>query len=155
MLLIGIGAVLLVAAVLGIRRRMVIVSVSGPSMIPTLHPGDRLLVRRVPLAGVRLGDVVVVRESGPCRPGDPTGARGIPWIVKRVVALPGDPEPDFLPRWARGTGVVASGMLLVLGDNHAVSRDSRHFGAVPAERVLGIAIRRLGGDKLAVRPPSW
>lgn len=40
-------------------RRLFTVLVSGPSMIPSLHDGDCLLVRRG--ARIRPGDVVVVR----------------------------------------------------------------------------------------------
>lgn len=142
--LLGAGAVLMlaVAAVL-VGRRLVVVSVSGDSMAPTLHSGDRLLVRRVPGETVRVGEVVVVQESRPCRPGDD---RSVDWMVKRVVAVPGDPTPSFLPSWERGpNGRVPPHRLVLLGDNAEWSRDSRHFGSVPADRVLGVVLRTVGG----------
>ncbi|WP_406288715.1 S26 family signal peptidase [Embleya sp. NBC_00896] len=43
---------------------------------------------------------------------------------------------------------VPAGTLLLLGDNAAWSLDSRHFGCVPADRVLGRVVRYLR----AVRP---
>jgi signal peptidase I len=120
-----------------------------------LRPGDRVLVRRVAGETRRHGEVVVVEEPGPCWPGDPTGARSSRWVVKRVAAVPGDPEPPFLPAWARRpSGIVAPGYLVLLGDNAELSRDSRHFGAVRADRVLGVALRRLGGGKLPPGPPA-
>ncbi|SEL42863.1 S26 family signal peptidase [Nonomuraea pusilla] len=124
-------------------RRTVVVTVSGPSMEPTLRPGDRVLVRRTPGVVPGRGDVVVVEEPGPCRPGDRTGAAGTRWVVKRVAAVPGDPEPPYLPAWARHpSGLVPAGRLVLLGDNPAGSRDSRHYGTVPASRVLGLATPR-------------
>ena len=142
-------AVVAVLVVVTVRRRVVVVSVAGLSMAPTLAPGDRVLVRKVPVGRVRRGDVVVVRELAPCRRDGPAGPR---WVVKRVAALPGDPAPSYLPSWARGDGVVAAGTLVLLGDNPAVSRDSRQVGGIPAERLLGVAVRRLGGPALPVRP---
>lgn len=89
-----------VAALL--RRRIVVVSVSGASMAPTLRSGDRLLVRRTPGEAVRAGEIVVVEETRPCRRGEPIRTRHTRWVVKRVVAVPGDPAPAFLPVWERG-----------------------------------------------------
>lgn len=150
-----VGAVLVVLAAVAVvllRRRVVAVSVTGLSMAPTLHAGDRVLVRRTPVDRLQRGDVVVVREPGPCRPGDPDGLRGAVLMVKRVAALPGDPAPAVLPAWARGGGVVPPGRLVVLGDNPGVSLDSRHFGPVGAERLLGVVVRRLGGGTLPAAP---
>lgn len=42
----------------------VTVPVDGPSMLPTLQPGDRVQVRPVPETGLRPGDVVAVRYRG-------------------------------------------------------------------------------------------
>lgn len=102
------------------------------SMSPTLVPGDRVLVnrmlfaRRLPLAitpllpirSPRGGDVVWLRS-----PLDPRVA-----LVKRVVAGPGEP---FAGRR------VAPGHLAVLGDVGDPSLDSRRFGPVPREAVVG------------------
>ncbi|WP_329080247.1 MULTISPECIES: S26 family signal peptidase [unclassified Streptosporangium] len=153
----GAGAVLVlavVAAAVLLRGCLVVLSVSGPSMTPALRPGDRVLVRRMPGERLRNGDIVVVEEPGPCRPGDPTGAGGSRWVVKRVAAVPGDPEPACLPSWARKpTGVVPPRHIVLLGDNAEASRDSRHFGAVRADRVLGVILLRFGGGPAAGSGP--
>jgi nickel-type superoxide dismutase maturation protease len=58
------------------RRRLISrVVVAGTSMVPTLLPGDRLLVRRT--RRVRLGDLVVVPD-----PRDPDRV-----VVKRAAAV--------------------------------------------------------------------
>ncbi|HEV7188745.1 MAG TPA: S26 family signal peptidase [Blastococcus sp.] len=83
--------------------------VTGPSMVPTVRHGDRLLVRRVrPGAAVRPGDVVLARFP----------ARPELLVVKRVRrAVPGG-------YW-------------VEGDNPLVTDDSRAFGvAVVVGRVV-------------------
>ena len=46
---------------LWLSRRYIPVKVAGPSMLPTLRPGDRLVVD--PKAAPRPGDVVVVRRT--------------------------------------------------------------------------------------------
>ncbi|BCL16547.1 S26 family signal peptidase [Micromonospora sagamiensis] len=145
---VGVLLVLLAGAVALVRGRVVVVSVSGLSMTPTLRDGDLVLVRRVRGRVPRRGQVVLVEEAGPCRPGGPSDRPPLTWVVKRVVALPGEPAPTFLPSWASDpAGRVPAGHLVLLGDNPEVSRDSRHFGAVPVERVLGVAVRRLGGGR--------
>ena len=71
-LLAGVAAALLAA------RRLLPVLVDGPSMLPTLRPGDALLVRLG--AAPRPGDVVVARF--PARPDL--------LVVKRAVRAEGD-----------------------------------------------------------------
>jgi signal peptidase I len=119
-----------------LRRRLFVVTVRGLSMRPTLQPGDRLLARRVPLARVRVGQVVVVAA--------PDHLAGVPWLVKRVVALPGDPVPPNVDP-GRASWVPPD-CFLVLGDNAAVSRDSRHLGFLAGGDLLGVVVRRLGTD---------
>lgn len=133
----------LAAAVLGLlafRRAYAVVTVDGPSMEPTLHDGDRLLVsrRRRP----RRGDVVVVRYPGRVLPGRP-------WTVKRVAAAAGDPVPAAvgLPE-----PMVPAGRLVVLGDNAERSHDSRGFGYADADQVLGVLVRRVTARRVTARP---
>lgn len=122
-------AVLVVLAVL--RTRLVRVTVHGDSMTPTLRHGQRVLVRRT--AALGRGDLVVFR-----RPRDPTRA----WMIKRVAAAPGDPVPrtEVPNLWGRAEALVPTGRIVVLGDNPAVSYDSRQFGYVPVEAVLGVVL---------------
>ena len=115
----------LVAWVLVLRSRLLVVTVHGVSMEPTYRSGDRLLVRRSKLNRVRAGQVVVVRVDA-ATPDDPTQGR----MVKRAVAVPGDPVPPQIP--VPGPRVPVDS-LLVLGDNSARSNDSRRLGYLPAE----------------------
>ena len=69
-----IGLLLASAALLAARRRLDVVQVRGRSMAPTLLPGDRLLVARLP---ARVGDVVLADD-----PRDPRRE-----LIKRVAAI--------------------------------------------------------------------
>lgn len=143
-------------------------SVPTTSMVPTVQPGDRLLAQKVSGSDVRRGDVVVFRD--PLWGNQP--------LVKRVVAVGGDTvaccdaqgrltvngtpiDETYLnggaPSAAGGNKAsmeqfstkVPAGSLFLLGDNRAISEDSRiHLedaegGAVPASdvraRVDGVA----------------
>ena len=123
--------------------------VVGPSMLPTLRNADYLLITHG-ASHLKRGDIVVtdVAETG-----------GPVQLVKRVIGLPGDvvevrkdvayvngqPEP-----W-RGQAVqpgfstdvppvtIPAGRIYVMGDNRAVSEDSRYLGPVPMSGVKGRA----------------
>lgn len=137
----ALGATVLTGvAVLVLRTRFVAVLVHGDSMRPTLRPGDRVLVRRVPVGRVRRGQVIVLAPPAdlPAHEDDP------PWLIKRVIALPGDPVPRALPalRAVRETRV-PPGQVVVLGDNTARSYDSRRAGYFDAGTMLGVVVRRM------------
>jgi signal peptidase I len=126
-----------------VRRRLVAVTVRGVSMEPSFRPGDRVLVLRIPPARLRRTDVVVVSASpGQCAPFTAVGSTR--WLLKRVAALPGHAVPDAA-RSAVPTTTVPDGQLILLGDNMAMSIDSRVAGFYPVERVLGRVVRRLSG----------
>lgn len=101
------------ATALGVNRSLR--RVTGRSMLPTLVPGDVVLVVPAPLRRIRRGDVVVIAD--PREPGRST--------IKRV------------------TGTDAA-TLWVEGDNPAASTDSRTYGALPVEAVRGWVPVRLG-----------
>jgi nickel-type superoxide dismutase maturation protease len=84
--------------------------VEDDSMRPTLEPGDYVLVNRwaYRVRKPTKGDVVVVKD-----PEDPER-----FLVKRI----SDVDPSRIE---------------VVGDNEAHSRDSRRFGPVPLEEVVG------------------
>jgi signal peptidase I len=122
------------------------------SMEPTLHVGDRILVARFyyQLADVQRGDVVVFRRP----------LNGGKDFVKRVVGLPGDhvelrqgvvflnrkARPDLTPLGVDpgcaqnyGPTAVPGDHLFVMGDNRCNSEDSRFFGPVPMQNLVGRA----------------
>lgn len=148
-LLLGLAG--LAAAVAGAlvvaRRHLVVVRVLGDSMAPTLLAGDLVLVRRGGRR-IRAGSVVVfppplgVLRAGPGPPAwDLRRVRG-PWVIKRVVALPGDAVPESVRGAVGGTAVVPAGLLVLLGDG-SQSTDSRAWGFLPAGHVMGAVIWRL------------
>ncbi|MEU7001807.1 S26 family signal peptidase [Nonomuraea sp. NPDC046570] len=141
-------AVLLAAAALLVARRLlVVVRVRGSSMVPTLQPGDRVLLRRVPAERLRRGQIVVLESIGP---GQRWGTGPLPdpaaadWLVKRIAAMPGDPVPEevAVQQGLPAGTVVPPGQLVVLGDG-VRSSDSRVWGYVPFDRVLGVMLRAL------------
>jgi signal peptidase I len=123
--------------------------VYGSSMEPNLHTDQRLVVEKLSyrLHGPRRGDVVVVRmpEHGP------------ELLIKRVIALAGETieiqngvvhingqriEEPYIVRKAYGTfgpTTIPKGHVFVMGDNRGASNDSRVFGAVSLDRVVGRA----------------
>jgi signal peptidase I len=131
-----------------LRTCFIVVHVVGTSMYPSLHPGDRVLVRR----GVRLrvGAVVVL-----CPPFDmsarasllPAAAarlRGRRWLIKRISAVAGDRVPDEVRDATHGAMVVPDGALVVLSDNPA-GTDSRSWGFIAVSDVLGRVVLKLPG----------
>jgi signal peptidase I len=154
------GIAMTVLGVLLVRRRLAIVEVDGPSMLPTLTTGDRVLVRRAKMDDLRAGLVVVVDKPRPdggwAGPPPSWPPRQQEWLIKRVAALPGDrrpadvPSPDSEP----DNAVVPREMFVVLGDNAARSYDSRMMGCIPAERLLGIMIRPLCTKGTATAAPQ-
>jgi signal peptidase I len=149
LLVLCVGSGALVAA----RWLYFLVAVHGGSMLPTLRPGDRVLVRRVRRQRLRVGDIVVCRHYIPTSPQpssappQPSGGSGPPttsvpaWVIKRVAAVPGDPVPPVgIPEVAQ---VVPAGAVVLLGDNPAASADSRDAGFFRLDRVRGKVIRRL------------
>ena len=126
--------------------------VLGQSMEPSLHQDQRLIMEKVAyhLHAPRRGDIVILR--------DPTGGT-IP-LIKRVVGLPGEQvtiaggrvyvdgvalAETYLHQPTIGEGrswVVPPLQVFVLGDNRGNSKDSRYFGPVPIDTILGHAIFR-------------
>jgi signal peptidase I len=133
--------------------------IPSPSMEPSLRPGDRVVVDKVRyrLGDPRRGDVVVFDK-----PADAGGSTQVKNLVKRVIAVPGDEieARDGLvylngkvlsESYLRGATVttdiarqrVPEGRYWVMGDNRAVSEDSRLFGTIPESVILGRAIVRV------------
>jgi signal peptidase I len=132
-----------------VRRRFAVVTVSGPSMEPTLNSGDRVLVRRAISGGPRTGQIVVVVTPVPGEAAADQLRHWPPvqsgWIIKRVAATAGEPAPAAMLTTLKRPAelIVPRAKLAVLGDNLPRSLDSRQLGYIPAERVLGIMIRSM------------
>ena len=112
------------------------VIVSGHSMEPTFHSGQRLLASRAYwlVGGVKDNDIVVVKTGN-----------GSEYIIKRVYKTGGE-TVDWVNAPAdwhlvNGEYRVPAGYIYVIGDNRPVSEDSRTFGAVPMNRIIGKIIR--------------
>jgi signal peptidase I len=128
-------------------------TVAKTSMEPRIHDGDRLFVNKLAYrtGEPSRGDVVVFDTTDVPGSGDAPGTT----LVKRVIGLPGevvqaldgdividgavidDPWSDGDPTAAFGPVRVPEEMLFVLGDNRGLSVDSRTFGAVPIDSVIG------------------
>ncbi|MGV9773221.1 S26 family signal peptidase [Streptosporangium sp. NPDC003464] len=145
--MLGLIGMVLFGGVVLIRRRFLLVTVTGRSMEPALAPGDRVLTMRRPRNALRHGDIVVVQpRSMSARPrarvlrlldGKP------PNIIKRIGALPGDPVPEVALE-AAGDATVPAGKLLIFGDNPSASHDSRDFGFVDIRSVVSVVQRKVG-----------
>lgn len=115
------------------RVALLVIKVDGASMAPTFRSGDTVLtIRRALRPAVRRGDVVVCRR--------PAGLPGPDeFLIKRVVAVAGDPVPDDP---GRAGETISAGRVYVRGDGER-SLDSRVFGAIPLDHVLGHVVARL------------
>ncbi|MGD8996764.1 MAG: signal peptidase I [Anaerolineae bacterium] len=122
--------------------------VLGQSMEPTLHSSQRVVIEKVSyrLHGPRRGDIVVIDSSDQSE-----------MLIKRVVGLPGETvevkngrvsvngelleEPWTVKQGGGhfGPQTVPPLHVFVLGDNRGASNDSRNFGAVPIDDIVGQA----------------
>jgi signal peptidase I len=135
---------------LGISLLTARVVVEGPSMRPTLISGEWIVVNRAAykVGAPRRGDVIVFLP--------PTNAQTDD-LIKRVIGLPGETvtirggkvwidgavleEPYILGTTsAENTWRLGPGELFVMGDNRGLSLDSRTFGPIGMEKVVGKAV---------------
>jgi len=103
-------------------------SIPSASMQPAVMAGDVLFAdkryNRPNRQAVQRGDIAIF-----VYPNDRTKH-----YIKRIVGLPGDVVP------VEGSEItVPAGEVFVLGDNRAASKDSRDFGTVPLQDVVGKA----------------
>lgn len=133
--------------------------VSGSSMVPNMQTGDYLITEKVSFRfrDPRRGDIIVLKN-----PRDESQD-----FIKRIIALPGDTvqiinntvylngqvlSEDYLPKGilthsgaflTEGLQVkVASNQYFVFGDNREHSSDSRDWGAITKEEIVGRAFFR-------------
>jgi signal peptidase I len=124
--------------------------VAGLSMEPYLRSGEYVLINTFAyrIGTPRRGEIVAFRHEGDART----------LFIKRVIGLPGDriridrgqvylngnrlEEPYVRHADGRSFGevLVPPSSVYVLGDNRAESEDSRSFGPVSDDRLIGRAI---------------
>ena len=146
-------------------------TVSGASMYPTLHNGDRMILSKI--GDINRFDVVVLKAPD----------ENVEYI-KRVIGMPGDTlelkqgvlyingkkieQPfintealqkqtvfidDFTLQSLIGETKIPEGKYFVMGDNRGVSRDSRMIGLIDRKAIEGKAIftiwpmNQFGGQK--------
>jgi len=150
--------VLAIVLFLGINAVSARVRVDGTSMIPTLQNGEFMLVSKMSyrFGNVQRGDIIVFHF--PMNPEEE--------LVKRVIGLPGDhvsvqagavsvngqvlnePYIAATPGYS-GEWDVLDGQLFVLGDNRNNSNDSKDWGFLPFDKVVGKAVL------IYWPPPMW
>ena len=135
--------------------------IPSPSMEPTLDVGDRVLVNKLSYKfhDVHRGDVVVFERP----PGASSGENGeIKDLIKRVIAIGGDTiegkQGDVYVNGERidenylepGTPTdnlpatkIPAGQVFVMGDNRTNSEDSRVFGPIDEDAIVGRAFIRV------------
>ncbi len=147
--------------------------VKGESMVPNFHSGDYLIVDEISYRIItpKRGDVVVLKY-----PLDTTER-----FIKRIIGLPGETvevrdgkitiskdgknvvldEKKYLPELSTTDGSVSLSLgadnYFVLGDNRQFSYDSRRWGVLPKEDIVGRAVFRIFpfADMSYVREPSY
>ena len=141
--------------------------IPSTSMVPTLDVGDRILVLKAFFNWhqLREGDIVVFSHP----PRDQCGGPAQADLVKRVIALPGQTiysadgilyvdgrrlrEPYLPPDDPLGPPIpdatrqhpfhVPPGEFYVMGDNRAISCDSRFWGPIKGSTIIGRAVMLL------------
>lgn len=123
------------------------VRVDGGSMRKTLEDGDILLLYK--LSKPKFGDIVVLKEKE---------EKEI--IIKRIIGMPGDTveikdnviyinDEEIKDSNAYGETsdydkiTLLDDEYFLLGDNRRISKDSRYFGPVKEEEILGKVVIRL------------
>jgi len=141
--------VIAIVLALGVRAALRLYVIPSSSMAPTLVPGDHIVVTPYRFSSrPQRGDVIVFRST---RTADEL-------MIKRVIGTPGDlvetragrvivsghalPEPYVAAPATTGAispQIVPANCYFVLGDNRADSLDSRSWGALPRDFVVGKA----------------
>jgi len=154
-LLFDLGSTLIPAVIIALLIHVFLAQatrVYGQSMEPNLHTDQRLVIEKLShhFHGPRRGDVIVIHDPG----GSPE------LLIKRVIGLPGERitvtdgrvyvdgtplDEPYLAQPTQGSGrswIVPPLNVFVMGDNRGASRDSRIFGPVPLDYIVGHAVLR-------------
>lgn len=133
--------------------------IEGPSMQPNFHQEQFLIVSRLHylFGDPQRGDIIVFDP-----PGDDNSANN-PLLIKRVIGTPGDVieinegqvsingsplnepyiyEPCTTSTCESSRWELGANEYFMMGDNRNNSRDSRAFGPIVRERIIGEAIIR-------------
>jgi len=132
--------------------------IPSASMEPTLKISDRVLVNKLSydLHDVHRGDIVVFKSP----PGENNSA--VKDLIKRVIGLPGDTVeghdgkvfinsqalkepylPDGVTTSTFEPRKIGPNQLWMMGDNRGNSKDSRFFGAISQDLIVGRAFVRV------------
>lgn len=137
-----------------------VLTVSGRSMVPALHDGDRIFVSKLAYGLAKpYGDSLLVQWSEPKKNEIVIYLYDNKIVVKRCVATGGDkleyshlsdytltangneiPLTESQFQNLKNTDKVPEGYILAVGDNYAESVDSRTYGFVSVKNVLGKVI---------------
>ncbi|MCE5257837.1 MAG: signal peptidase I [Chloroflexi bacterium] len=123
--------------------------VEGDSMLPNIHNNERLIIEKISyyLHSPARRDIIVIK---PLQPGTEP-------LIKRVIGLPGETiavhdgkvyindqplDEPYLVQQTYGLmspQLIPEGYVFVMGDNRSASNDSRSFGPVPMQDIIGRA----------------
>ncbi len=133
--------------------------VSGSSMVPNFHDGDYIITNKLAarFSEPKRGEVVILQ--------DPLDTNKV--FIKRVIGLPGETlkisgglvyinnkllEEPYLPTGLRTSGesylkdsdeiIIPDGNYFVMGDNRSNSSDSREWGLLKKDLIIGQAFIR-------------
>lgn len=114
--------------------------VSGESMEPNFHDGEYLIIDELTyqFRQPRRGEVIVFRY--PLNPRE--------FFIKRIIGLPGETVEiqtgKVVAKAAPNvTMILSENEYFVMGDNRPNSSDSRFWGALPKNKIMGRALLRL------------
>ena len=148
------SAITIAASTTLLRTRYLRIAVAGESMTPALQPDEFLVLRSGPPSQAHAyGQIVAIR--------DPRPEAGDRILLKRIVGLPDDSlrvggavqvnsrvldepyahgETPFEQH--RGINRLAPDEYFLLGDHRGASTDSRDFGPVRRDAIIGTAVFR-------------
>lgn len=138
-------------------RALILVRVSGNSMYPTFKNGDILFLNK-DINNIHKNDIVVFNLSKHFHSEDRANAEKKKFFVKRVVGVPGDylcsvdgylyvngfKENEYYNIKLNYEGLLSENISLknkeyfVLGDNRNDSFDSRYYGYITKDDIVGI-----------------
>lgn len=135
--LLGSTAIVFLLIILANAFIVTVFTVQGNSMYPTLHNGQLLPVSLINylFTTPKRGQVVIVAYSGD---------RSV-HFVKRIVAIPGDVVP-----FNDSSVTLRANEYFVEGDNRDHSTDSRSYGPITRDQIIGYVIGQQTTTKLGL-----